>query len=130
MRTMTRMARGFVRHSAAIARGFYAMALCAVPAWMALAPAQAAAQETYRAAPLGLAEAQSPLFDGYFALSSSGGSWLQGLLTHTAARDILIAAMFAICIAMIFAASYLWRENVAHLQADVEKKQRDKLDMF
>ena len=98
---------------------------------LTLGPVSAFAQERLQTAPL--EAANTPLFsyDGYFPFSTSaGGGLLQGLLTHSAARDILIATMFAICLAMVFAASYLWRENVNHLKSNAERQQRRRMDGF
>ena len=113
-----RVVRAFKRRSYLLAAGF-----------AALAPAGAFAQERIQSAPLSADTAQDMLMSGYFPFSTSaGGDLLQGLMTHTAARDLMIAMMFAVCLAMVFAASYLWRENLNHLKADAERKERNRLD--
>ncbi|WP_292056160.1 hypothetical protein [Martelella sp.] len=128
MRMVKRMARGIARRSIFIKRGIFAFAT--LPVLTAFAPAGASAEQSWQAAPLSGTNGGAMLFDGYLPFSSPGGSALQGLLSHTAARDLMIAAMFAICLAMVFGASYLWRENVSHLKADAERRQRNEFEDF
>ena len=128
MRMVKRVASRIARRSIFIKRGIFALAT--LPVLTAFAPAGASAEQTWQGAPLPGTNGGAMLLDGYLPFSSPGGSALQGLLSHTAARDLMIAAMFAICLAMVFGASYLWRENVSHLKADAERRQRNDLEDF
>lgn len=128
MRKIKWMAKHVARGAVFVKRGLLAAAvLAAPPLLIALAPAHAFAQERLQIAPLQGTDAPAWLLSDYLPFSSPGGATLQGLLTHTAARDLLMAVMFAICIAMVFGASYLWRENVNRFKADAERKQRNDL---
>ncbi|WP_180897545.1 hypothetical protein [Martelella soudanensis] len=128
MRMVKRVANRIARRSIFVKRGI--LALAALPILTAFAPAQASAQQQLQTVPLQGTDTAAILFEGYLPFSSPGGSALQGFLTHTAARDLMMATLFAICLAMVIAASYLWRENVNHLKADAERRQRNDFDSF
>nr|WP_272212255.1 hypothetical protein [Marinicella sp. W31]MDC2878167.1 hypothetical protein [Marinicella sp. W31] len=118
-----------IRRSGVLQRGLRVLAIIATPICVALAPLQAVAQETMVSAALNGSEASTGFFSPYLPFPGNSDNALASLSTHVAARDLMIGLMLVICVAMVAGASYLWRENVVHLQADVKRKKRKFFDM-
>ncbi|TNB48357.1 hypothetical protein FF124_08480 [Martelella lutilitoris] len=111
-------------------RGLSALALLGTPALMAMTPFPAVARTGLDTAPLAAADPASSFFSEYLPFAGSSGTAYHDLLSHALARDLLIGAMLAIAIAMVAGASFLWRENVNHLQKEADRKKRGVLDIF
>lgn len=104
-----------------------------IPVIAMLAPHQATAANESMNALSGQSLSSSPalVFSDYlnFTTSTNANS-IGNLLSENFARDAMIGAMFAICIAMIAGASFLFRENVNHIRLIAEEKKRNGLGDF
>ncbi|MET3598668.1 hypothetical protein [Martelella mangrovi] len=130
MLTTKRVLKAISARSQSWKRGLYAIAALGMPALMAMAPTQAAAQNSLDTAPLVAVDPASDFFAEYLPFSGSGTNSFQDIFNHVVARDLMIGLMLAIAVAMVVGASYLWRENVNHLRADADSKKRKALDIF
>ncbi len=111
-------------------RRLSALALLGTPALMAMTPFPAAARTGFDSAPLAAADPASSFFSEYLPFAGSSGATYHDVLSHALARDLLIGVMLAIAVAMVAGASFLWRENVNHLQEDADRKKRGTFDLF
>lgn len=95
-------------------------------------PTQAAAATAPAPMTLESAGGTSMLFGDYFSFPVASDIARQShhFVTDMMARDVMLAVLFAICIAMVIGASYLWRENVSRIEADVQKNKRNTFDSF
>lgn len=111
----------------------YALVSVAAVPFIALATAAQAHTTPDMVSGLGgnsMSGTSSMFFNDYFDLSQATSAFrpFSNLMYNDVARDIMIAILMAICIAMVTGASFLWRENAIHLRSDVEKEKRRRLN--
>jgi len=107
--------------------------ITAIPVIAMLAPSQAASANSSIHALSGQTLSNSPtlIFNDYLNFAPKNNAQALGsLLSESLARDIMIGAMLAICIAMIAGASFLFRENVNHIRSEAEARKRESLCDF
>ena len=105
-------------------------AASAVGGLVSLFPVQAAAATAPAPMTIESAGGTLMLFGDYFRFpaASDVAGQSQNLVSDIMARDVMLGLLFAICVAMVIGASYLWRENVNRIEADVQKKKRGTFD--